>query len=79
MYDENFMGYVRSNIQDTLSQDKQYMFMQSECVKVEKSGNVKLQEEIQYDMEARAEELCFIAGFNAAIRIMANANVKTER
>lgn len=70
------MHLVRASIQDALSQDKEYMRMQSEYVKAEKFGDMKLREEIQYDMESRSEEICFIAGFNSANRIMANA--KTE-
>lgn len=72
MIDNNFTQFVTNSCCDALQQDKEYKNLQSKLVLAEKTGNMDEQEEFSSRMEVRAEEVCFTAGFNAAMRIILN-------
>lgn len=72
MQDKNFEIFVQNSCSDTLSQDKDYMKLQSDYVLAQNCGDTESQEDIMYEMEARAEKVCFMAGFKAAMQIFIN-------
>lgn len=72
MHNENFTKFVQSCCSDAVTKDEEYMELQIKLVQAEKNGNIEAQEEYNSRMEVRAEEVCFIAGFNAAMQIMLN-------
>ncbi len=69
-----FMQYVFNRIDEILKNDPEYMKMQSDCVTAEGCGDMKSLQEITLQLEIRAEELCYLAGFKDAIAIMSNNN-----
>ena len=70
----NFKLFVQNSCSDTVTQDKKYMKLQSDYVLAQGCGDTGSQEEIQCAMEARAEEICFMAGFRAAMEFILNLN-----
>jgi hypothetical protein len=72
MQDKNFICFVQNSCSDAVSQDKEYMKLQSDYLLAQNCGDTGSQEEIQCEMEARAEEICFMAGFRAAMQIYIN-------
>lgn len=75
MPDKNFIQFVRNSCCDVLQQDKEYMDLQTRLVEAEKAGDMKAQEEFSSSMEVRAEEVCFVAGYNAAMKLCLNGAV----
>lgn len=72
MMDKNFIQFVRTSCSDALTQNKEYMKLQSDYISAKEIGDAGSQEDIQCEMDCRAEGICFIAGFNAAMQIMLN-------
>lgn len=69
MYNDILINFVRSSCLDALSGDVEYMKLQSNYAIAVNDGDKKSAEEIQDEMEARAEEVCFAAGFNSAMQL----------
>lgn len=67
MQNKNITLFAQNSCSNALTQDKKYMKLQSDYVLAQGCGDTGSQEEIQYAMEARAEEICFMAGFRAAM------------
>lgn len=72
--DKNFKLFVQNSCSDAVTQDKEYMVLQSKLVQAEKNGDMKAYEEYSSQMEVRAEEVCFTAGFNAAMQLILKMN-----
>lgn len=70
MQNKNITLFAQNSCSDALTQDKKYMKLQSNYVLAQDCGDTRSQEEIQCEMEARAEEICFMAGFNAAMQFI---------
>ena len=70
--DRDFIEYVYKNCESALVKDEKYRILQSKHVEAVKKGEIDLIEEISCAMECRTEEICFMAGFKAAIQIMIN-------
>lgn len=68
MPDKNFVEYVRSSCCDATTKDKEYMELQSKLAQAEKDKDAAAQEEYNCRLEIRAEEVCFTAGWNAAMQ-----------
>ena len=66
--DKHFIEFVRSSCGDAVQKDSEYMELQRKLVKAEKDNDASAQEEYNSLMETRAEEVCFTAGWNAAIQ-----------
>lgn len=69
MFNQNFIQFIRTSCCDALQQDGEYMRLQAAYVIAENDGDEQSKEEINCDMEVRAEEVCFTAGFNAAMQL----------
>lgn len=59
--DKDFMQYVYARIEKALTENKEYMELES---------NKEAEPE---EIQARAEELCYIQGFNDAIKMILNS------
>lgn len=70
MIEENFIQFIRICCCDALAQDAKYMKLQSDYVLYENEGDKNSCEDIHAEMESRAEEICFITGFNAAVQLI---------
>jgi|GEM_PF-1724335 len=73
--DNDFMQYVYARIEKALTENVEYVELQSKCA--EAGSDIMLQnkeyEDITCQMEARAEELCYMQGYNDAIRMILNS------
>lgn len=72
MPNDAFKHYVIDRIDEILSNDPKCKQLQTDCVAAESIGDVESMQEINCEYEARAEELCYIAGFKDAITLMSN-------
>ena len=70
MIDKNFVEYVRSSCSDAVTNDEEYRDLQSKLLQAENTGDIKALEEYNSRMETRAEEVCFVAGWNAAMQLL---------
>jgi hypothetical protein len=66
--DKNFVEFVRSSCCDAVTKDSEYMVLQSKLAQAEKDRDIEAMGEYNCRMEIRAEEVCFTAGWNAAIQ-----------
>lgn len=71
--DKDFMQYVYSRIEKTLTGNAKYMELQSACVKAAKN-DAKLHEELTSELEALEQELCYIQGYKDAMRMVLDIN-----
>lgn len=69
-----FMQYVFNRIEEVLANDPEFKQLQSDIVAAEKCGDTASLQEITCCYEAKAEELCYMAGFKDAIAILSNNN-----
>ncbi len=69
---KDFMQYVYARTEKALVQNSKYMKLQSKYCEAKKSNNDKLASDISDQMEAMAEELCYLQGFNDALRLVIN-------
>ncbi len=70
--DKDFMQYVYARIEKALTENDEYMKMQSKCVEARKNHEDKLANDISDQMESTAEELCYLQGYKDAMRMMLN-------
>lgn len=70
MMNDNFIQFVRNSCCDALSADAEYMKLQSNHAIAISDKDNDSAEEIQDEMECRAEEVCFAAGWNAAMQLI---------
>lgn len=70
--DKDFMQYVYRRCERAVLKDEEYKRLQGECIKISGKENFKEYEELSCQMETRAEELCYLQGFNDAIRVLFN-------
>jgi hypothetical protein len=68
MLNKNFAKFVQNSCSDVVTQDAEYMELQRKLVQAEEDNDLEAQEEYSSRMEVRAEEVCFTAGWNAAIQ-----------
>lgn len=72
MPNDAFRQYVINRIDEILSSDPKCKQLQTDSVAAESVGDVESMQEINCEYEARAEELCYIAGFKDAIALLSN-------
>lgn len=77
MINNDFMQYVYARIEKALIENEEYMKLQRECAEAKKNKLDELANDISDEMETKAEELCYIKGFNDAIE-MFQGNSKGE-
>lgn len=65
----DFIQYVYKRCETALCEDVEYMGMQSKAVKADVAGDVELHLELLDSMASRAEELCYIKGFQDAMNL----------
>lgn len=70
--DKDFMQYVYARIEKALTENTEYMELQSKCVEAMKNHEDKLANDISDQMESLSEELCFLQGYNDAMRMILN-------
>lgn len=70
---KDFMQYVYTRIEKALSENAEYMELQSKNVEAMLNHEDKLANNIADEMEAKAEELCYMKGFNDALQLMLNS------
>lgn len=68
--DKDFMQYVYVRIEKALTENIEYTELLSKCVEAQHNKDVKLESDISDQMEAKAEELCYLKGFNDAIALL---------
>ncbi len=71
---DDFMQYVYERVEKALKENGEYMELQYKYVEAQNNNNNELANEIKNTMEARAEELCYIRGFNDAMQHIINSN-----
>lgn len=67
---KDFIGYVYARTEEALTENEEYKDLLSKCVEAQKNKDVELAGKISDQMEAKAEELCYIKGFNDAIALL---------
>lgn len=65
---EYFMEYVSARCEKALLENPEYMEMEHGLIPAK--NNIKAFSELSCNVQARAEELCYIQGYNDAIRLM---------
>lgn len=66
----DFMQYVYARIEKALTENEEYMKLQSECAKAKDNKSDNLANDISDQMESKAEELCYLQGFNDAMAML---------
>lgn len=66
---EDFIQYVYERCEVALTENVEYMQMQSKAIDAENAGDKELYLEITCNMEKAAEELCYIKGFQDALNL----------
>lgn len=67
---KDFMQYVYVRCDKALMESEEYVELQNKCLEAVKDNNDKLANDISDHMEAKAEELCYLQGFNDAMQLM---------
>ena len=71
---EDFMQYVYARTEKALTDNAEYMELQSKCA--EAGHDIMLQnkeyESLSCKCECKAEELCYLQGYNDAMRMILN-------
>lgn len=67
---KDFMQYVYRRTEKALTENKEYMKLQRECAEAGKKKLDSLVSDISDQMECKAEELCYLQGFNDAMAIL---------
>lgn len=70
--DKDFMQYVYARCEKALSENDEYMELQSKCVEAMKNHEDELANDISDQMESMAEKLCYLQGCNDAIKMIIN-------
>lgn len=71
--DKDFMQYVYARIEKALTSDTEYMKIQSDCASAISSKDYASYIEIQDELQAKAEELSYIQGFEDAKAILSKS------
>lgn len=66
---KDFIQYVYERCECALTENVEYMEMQSKAVDAENAGDKVLYLELTDNMGRRAEELCYIKGFQDALNL----------
>lgn len=72
----DFIQYVYKRCETALCEDVKYMGMQSKAVKADEAGDMELRLELLDSMASRAEELCYIKGFQDAMNLFNKEDTK---
>lgn len=64
------MQYVYVRIEKALVENAEYKELQSKCVDAQMDNNHALYEDLSVQIECKAEELCYMKGFNDAMQMM---------
>lgn len=67
---KDFMEYVYARTEKALTENEEYKNLLIKCVEAQKNKDTELAREISDQMGAKAEELCYIKGFNDAIALL---------
>jgi hypothetical protein len=68
-----FMEYVYKRCEAACTENVEYTELQSQISDVSKDRNSELYEELDCQIGAKAEELCYIQGFNDAMQLVINS------
>lgn len=71
--DKDFMQFVYARCEKALEENTEYRKLQSDCVKANESKDFDSYTEILDEMDARAQELCYMKGFNDAMQLLINS------
>lgn len=75
IYDsKEFLELVYKRIEIALTENKEYMEMESECVKLSHNRNSEEYENINSIIGAKAEEICYIKGYKDALAMVIGIN-----
>lgn len=76
--DKDFMQYVYARIEKALTENVEYTELLNKCAEAQQDKNQALYSDLSDQMEAKAEELCYMKGFNDAMQMMLNSKQEGE-
>jgi predicted component of viral defense system (DUF524 family) len=68
--DKDFIQYVYARIEKALIGNAEYKELQSKCVEASKGNDINLYENLSVEIEAKAEELCYMQGYKDGLRLV---------
>lgn len=69
---KDFMQYVYARTDKALIGNTEYMELQSKCAKAIERKDYDSYSEISDELQAKAEEICYIQGYRDAMAILVN-------
>ena len=71
---EDFIRCMSARCEKALIESPEYQGMENELSAKGKEGDIKTFSEFSSRVQSKAEELCYIQGFNDAMQLMLNKN-----
>lgn len=68
--DKDFMEYAYARTEKTLMENTEYKILQKKCADASKDKNMWEYENLSCEIEYKVRELCYMQGFNDAIRLL---------
>lgn len=70
---KEFIDYAFARIEKATDNSTEYQELQNQLIEASKNKDIKLYDNLSCQMEAKAEELSYLQGFNDAIQMILNS------